>query len=177
MKHKKKTRQKKRDVTQHLARLPRKILQLHGRDNIAEFVLHELSNEDCFNLDRIAYVIDNPDFNCLKGIAGYCRPESYSGKTNIWQEPDTFSEHMKKSAFNNKVRHFCTESHFKRGESDKQVVSAIAHELDFTAPSFYAWIMKHDNHGILLYEKSDQTECDCDYLLEGLCLIGFCPVF
>ncbi len=172
-----KTSRKKRNVTHHLAGLPRKILQLHGRDNVTEFVLHELGNEDCFNLERVAYVIDNPDFDCLKGVAGYCRPEAYHAKSTIWEEPDVFSAHMKKSAFNNKIRHFCKPSRVKKGESDKKIVTAIAPELGFEHPSFYAWKMKHDNHGILLFQKGDDESGDYDYLLEGLCLIGFCPVF
>ncbi len=170
-------RRTKPSITHHLAGLPRKILQLHGRDNVTEFVLHELSGKECFNLERIAYVIDNPDFNCLKGVAGYCQPEAYHAKESIWQEADTFSEHMKKSAFNKKVRHLSKPSHVKQGVSDKQIVKEVAHELGFGHPSFYAWTMKHDNHGILVYEKADDKPCDCDYLLEGLCLIGFCPIF
>jgi len=170
------TSRKKRHVTHHLAQLPRKMLQLQGRDNVTEFVLHELGDEDCFNLERVAYVIDNPDFNCLKGIAGYCRPEAYQAKKSIWEEPDVFSAHMQKSPFNNKIRHFSKPSRVRHGESDKKIVTAIAPDLGFSKPSFYAWRMKHDNHGILLFEKNED-EHEYDYLLEGLCLIGFCPVF
>lgn len=177
MKRTRKKSPQKKGVTHHLVGLPRKILQLHGRDNVTEFILHELSNEDCFNLERVAYIIDNPDFNCLKGVAGYCRPEAYHAKQTIWQEPDRFSEHMKKAQFNNKVRHFSKPSLVKKGSSDEQIVRSIAPELGFVHPFFYAWKMKHDNHGILVYEKKDDHADDYDYLLEGLCLIGFCPVF
>lgn len=177
MKRRHKTSRKKKNVTHYLAGLPRKILQLHGRDNVTEFVLHELGTEDCFNLQRIAYVVDNPDFNCLKGVAGYCHQEAYHPRHSIWEEPDIFSEHMKKSAFNSKIRNFYKPSQVKNGASDAQIVAEIARELDFSNPSFYAWTMKHDNHGILLYEKADNDSCPCDYLLDGLCLIGFCPVF
>lgn len=160
-----------------LSCLPRKILGLHGRDNVIEFVLHELSKQECFDLEKAAYVIDNPDFNCLKGVAGFCRPEAYQSKSDIWEDPDNFSEHMKKAAFNKKIRSFQQESYLKRGEKPEQIIEQICHELGFEKPSFYAWNMKHDNQGILLYEKHEPVECDCDYLLDGLCLIGFCPVY
>lgn len=162
---------------QRLSGLPRNILGLHGRDNISEFILHELCKDDCFNLKRAAYVVDNPDFDCIKGVAGYCRPEAYKSEKSIWEDPDAFSEYMKKAAFNNKTRCFCKPSCVKKGESDKEIAKQVAQELGFLNPSFYAWKMKHDNHGLLLYEKVDDQECDCDYLIDGLCLIGFCPVF
>jgi hypothetical protein len=169
--------QKKRNIMHSLSSLPRKILQLHGRDNVAEFVLHELGKEDCFNLERAAYIVDNPDFDCLKGVAGYCRPEAYHSDRTIWEDPESFSKHMQQSSFNNKIRYFYKPSAVRKKKTDQQIVEAIAKELDFVNPSFYAWRMKHDNHGILLYEKLEPDVCDCEYLLEGLCLIGFCPIF
>ncbi len=177
MKHSDPFESKKRNIMHCLSCLPRKMLQLHGRENITEFVLHELGKKDCFNFERAAYIIDNPDFNCLKGVAGFCRPEAYVSQKDIWDEPDPFTEHMKKAAYNNKVRCFAKDSCVKRGGSDEQIVQQVSKDLGFEHPLFYAWKMKHDNHGILLYEKQDKEACDCSYLLEGLCLIGFCPVF
>lgn len=170
--------EKKYKLLQRLSKLPRRILQMHGRDNVAEFLLHELGNQECFNLDRVAYVIDNPDFDCIKGVAGYCREEEYHKDNNtIWDDAESFSAHMQKCPYNNKVRKFQRASGVKQGRSDQEIVEAIAQELGFDKPSYYAWNLKHDNHGILLYQKHDNEECDCDYLLDGLCMIGFCPVF
>lgn len=169
--------EKKRRILQKLSCLPRRMLQLHGRDNIAEFILHELSRQDCFNLDRVAYVIDNPDFNCLKGVAGYARDEEYVPDKEIWDAPDTFSEHMKSCSYNCKVRDFQKESGIKQGMSEVQIVKEVAKDLGFEQPSYYSWPLKNDNQGLLLYQKHDQDECDCDYLLDGLCLIGFCPIY
>lgn len=168
---------KKLTIAHNLSCLPRKILKLYGRDNLAEFVMHELGKQDCFDLERVAYIIDNPDFNWLKGVAGLSRLEAYQPKRNIWDEPEEFTAHMKQSPYNNKVRSFSKESGLKRGDSDTNIVKKFAADLGFEHPSFYAWPMKHDNHGILLYEKATNEPCDCEYLLEGLSLIGFCPVF
>lgn len=168
---------KKRDIMHNLSSLPRKILQIYGRENIAEFILHELGKQDNFNLKKAAYIIDNPDFDCLKGVAGYCLPEAYKSDKDIWQEPDAFTNYMKKSGFNNKIRGFNRSSCVKKGKSDQDIVNEVAADLGFEHPSFYAWKLKHDNHGILLYEKNDDESCDCDYLLDGLCIIGFCPIF
>ncbi len=170
-------RDKKQRIVHFLSSLPRKILGLHGRGNVVEFVLHELGRQECFDLEKAAYVIDNPDFDCLKGIAGFLRPEAFDLKYDIWADPDDFSEHMKKSEYNKKVRCYQRESCVKKGEKNDQIVKEIAHDLGFEHPFYYVWQMKHDNQGILLYEKHDDAKCDCDYLLDGLCLIGFCPVF
>ncbi len=169
--------ERKRAIADLLSSLPRKILGLHGRDNVVEFVLHELGRQECFDLEKAAYVIDNPDFDCLKGVAGFQRPEAYSLKSDIWTDPDSFSEHMKQSKYNNEVRCYHRNSGVKNGQKDEAIVKEVAQALGFDKPFYYSWDMKHDNHGILLYEKRDSADCDCDYLLEGLCLIGFCPVF
>lgn len=177
MKHTEELEEKKRKILQRISKLPRRMLQLYGRENSAEFILHELGKQDCFNLDRAAYIIDNPDFDCMKGIAGYCRGEEYGSEKEIWDDPETFTEHMKTCPYNTLVRNFIKESRKKQGLSDEQIVQEIAQDLGFDHPSFYSWPMKHDNQGILMYQKHDPEECDCDYLLDGLCLIGFCPVF
>lgn len=168
---------KKQNIMHCLSCLPRKILKLHGRHNISEFVIHELGKKECFDFDRAAYIIDNPDFNWLKGVAGLYQDEIYHPQKDLWVEIDEFTTHMEASPYNQQVRSFSKPSCVRNGDSDDQVVKKFAGELGFTNPSFYAWPMKHDNHGILLYEKIDEESCDCSYLLEGLSLLGFCPVY
>ncbi len=162
-------------LLQCVSSLPKKMLSMHGRDNVIEFVLHDLGQG--FNLKRAAYVVDNPDFNCLKGVAGFDREQVYQTDKNIWQDPEMFTSHMQQAPYNQQVRCFLTESLVKKGKSDQEIVKNISGMLGFQDPSYYAWPVKHDNHGLLIYEKCDQGNCDCDYLLDGLCLIGFCPVF
>jgi hypothetical protein len=169
--------ERKKRLADAISFMPRKILQLHGRDNVAEFVLHELGKKDNFNLARAAYIIDNPDFNCMKGVAGFSNQEVYSGSHEIWSEPEEFTRHMANSAFNNKVRGYATPSCKKKGCNDEQTVEQVSLDLGFSHPKWYSWDMKYDNHGLLVYEKAEEDSCDCDYLLDGLCLIGFCPVF
>jgi len=107
----------------------------------------------------------------------FYRPEAFTQKDDTWSDQECFSDHMKKSTYNNKVRCYQKGSCVKQGATDEQIVKDIARDLELENPSYYAWNMKHDNHGILMYEKHDKDSCDCDYLLEGLCLISFCPIF
>jgi hypothetical protein len=167
-------------VLNRLSQLPRKMLSLKDQGNITEFVLHELCQADCFDLEKAAYFVDNPDFDCLKGVAGVWRPEAYAtAHDDIWQNPNSFTAHMQGSPFNQKVRDFMRSSLRKNQESDEEIVHIIAQELHMENPGYYSWDMKHYNHGLLVYEKPCKKgdSCDVDTVLNGLSLLSFCPIF
>ncbi len=165
-------------VIDRLRRLPRKMLLLHGLDNVTEFVLHELASKDCFDLKKAAYFIDNPDFNCFKGVAGISNTE-ISGIEDIWVSPDAFTKSMTASPFNQHVRSFTYKSHKKNDELYEKVANDLANELGLECYDFYVWDMKHDNHGFLVCEKNDvslQEKLHDDIVIDGLSLLSFCPV-
>ncbi len=162
----------------YLSHLPKKIVGLDGVGNTPEFILHELCNENCFNLDKAAFFVDNPDFNHLKGVAGFASAEAYTNHAGIWQDPHAFSEHMRSAEFNQKVKNLSLES-LKRTEvlSDKAVAS-IAKELGFKNPAYRFWQMKHDNHGFLVYEYNGSALPGIEeHLDNSLYLLNFCPLF
>ena len=165
-------------ILDRLSGLPKRILSLHGKSNVTEFVMHELCAQDCFDLERAAYFVDNPDFDCLKGVAGFVKNEAFGDSCNIWDKPDEFTQHMKDASFNQKVRSFSKESLRRKGETDESIVQEIAQTLGFDNPGFFSWDMKHDNHGLFIYQKqSAQQDKQLECLFEGLCYFGFCPVF
>jgi len=162
-----------------LSHLPKRILSLHGRDNITEFVLHDLSHEQCFNLRKAAFFVNNPDFNCLKGVAGVAQRDIPQGLwNNIWEQKEMFSTYMRNAPFNRKVRGFAQCSLEKRQAPSSETIEVISRRLGIEKPSFYSLDMKHDNHGLLVFEKSnDQDYLDERCFLNGVSLLGFCPVF
>jgi hypothetical protein len=162
-------------IADNLRRLPRKMLQLHGLENVTDFVLHELCSKDCFDIPKAAYFVENPAFNCLKGIVGVSNQE-LQGIENIWGNPDPFIQAITQSLFHQKVRSFHYESHKNRGHSPEEMSKIIAQELGFGNYSFYAWDMKHDNHGLLVCEKDGQDHSQ-DVLVDGFSLLGFCPIY
>lgn len=166
-------------LLRRLSCLPRKLLHIQGHDNATEFILHELCHQDCFNIDRAAYFIDNPDFDCLKGVAGHCRNYSQTLEGDLWKDPHDFSQHMTRSPFNQQVRSLMQESAFKRKQNEQDLAHCLAKQLEFHKPSFYAWPMKHDNHGIFIYERAQEGgSSDVDEILpDGVCLLSFCPVY
>lgn len=160
-----------------ISSIPRKIVTLSGSDNVSEFVLHELCNKDCFNLKKAAYFIDNPDFNCLKGVAGFCSLE-LDGSPIDWSSPAAFTQTMQESKFNNSVRSVLKDSYKKKFGQKRPVVDDLVSSLGFSDHALCVWPLKHDNSGLLVYEKADKDDSFVeDHLMDALFLLSFCPVF
>ena len=168
---------KEHSVLHHLSHIAPQIVHLRDQENLTEFVLHELCCPECFNLEKAAYFVDNPDFDCLKGVAGFSRLEAYPNSCSIWESPKSFSLHMRKAPFNQKVRSMYTPSMKKSHVDDAVIAQEIAHNLGFENYNFYSWDMKYDNHGILLFERSEKEDVSEQHLQNGIRLLSFCPVF
>lgn len=166
-------------ILQHVCHLPRKIISLHEHhlDNVSEFVLYELSHKNGFNLHKAAYFVDNPDFNCMKGVAGFCNSDHVGQACDVWQNPEEFSKHMEQSSFNQQVRALCHESARCKGHSQEEMVKDIAGKLQLKHPHAISWNLKHGNHGLLIVEKEDEQDpWDTECLHNCAHILGFCPI-
>ena len=162
----------------NLVQLPHKIVQLHGNEYLPEFVLHELSHENCFDLSKVAYFVDNADFNCVKGVAGIDRAQHYGSSASIWDEPQAYTEYMRSAPFNTMVRAIQTCSNKRQAKSHEELAESIAQDLGFDNYGIRSWPLKHDNDGFIMYEKGSITDTFADdYLIKGLHLLSFCPIF
>jgi len=162
----------------YLSHLPKKIVALDGVGNTPEFILHELCNENCFNLSKAAFFVDNPDFDYLKGVAGFASSEAYVDPKGIWHDPQVFSEHMRNATFNQKVKNLSLQSLKKTEVLSEDAVTKIARELGFNNPAYRFWQMKHDNHGFLVYEYNGSALPGIEeHLDNSLYLLNFCPIF
>ncbi len=174
----KKNMQKHYEMVQFLLNIPSRIVQLHGLENITEFVLHDISSEQCFNFSKVGYFVDNPDFDCFKGVAGYHLNQQFSPQQIIWDDPYLFSSHMKQANFNNEVRKLACTSPKKGSICEKAFVKEVAQELKFDDPSYFCWKMKHDNHGLVIFEHANgHDHWDQKDLAKGLNLLSLCPIF
>lgn len=169
---------RKKEIFECLHGVPRRILQLHGTENIAEFLVHHFSRPECFNLSHAAYFIDNPDFDYFKGIAGVHSKER-SSIVNHWEDPNLFSHHMSSSMFNQKVRSIEKQSLKLHDHDEAMVVSELAKELNVNNPFYKTLPMKYNNYGIFLFEPIDKQEYENidEHMQESLYLLGFSPVF
>jgi hypothetical protein len=165
-------------IAQFLSAVPGKIVSLHGRENVTEFVLHDLAGKSCFNLAKASYLVDNPDFDHLKGVAGYATTQAYEHSDAIWDNPDHFTRHMQGAPFNKQVRSILRKSPKKGCLQAQDIVNVVAEELQMSDPHFFCWDMKHYNHGLFIYEHMNgHAEWDEQDLMNGLNLLSLCPVF
>ncbi len=170
--------QREHNMLKYINTLPRRIVQLHGTHNVTEFVLHDMCQERCLNFNKAAYFIDNPAFNCTQGIAGFARQEAFGQADSIWDEPTVFTQHMQQSPFNQKVRQLSHQSLLHTDEGHKKLAAELAQDLGYTNHDYCTWPLKHDNHGVIVYEKADtDDELSHDQIVDSLHLLSFCPVF
>lgn len=157
--------------------LPHQILRLNELDNATEFVLHSLCDEGCLNLSKAAYFVDNPDFDCLKGVAGFNKEEGIFTCDTVLESGQPFSDHVNKCAYNQKVRGISLQSPKRNGDSPQKAMETLAEMLGMTQPSCHSWNIKHDNFGLLIFEREDAADRDLhEEFLQGLSILGFCPV-
>lgn len=167
------------EIVKKLATMPSNIVGLHGHDNITEFVLHDLCDKNCFNLVKAGYFVDNPDFDFFKGVAGYHRGQSYVQPHAIWDDPALFTKHMQQKPFNKQVRTVTKNSPKRHSLCDVDFIAFIAQELGLEQPEYYCWQMKHDNHGLLVFEHDPDNEryWNARDLAQAVHLLSLCPVF
>ena len=160
------------ELFMRLSALPQKMVLLHGMANMPDFILHDLSHQAFFNLKKVAYFVDNPDFNCCKGVTGF-HEEGECGH-NVWQDPDNFNQYMRSLEFNQKVRQVSLPSLYATNRIDS-VVQELSHELEIEQARVYSFPLKYGNHGILLIESKNALPSH-DFLSQGASLLAFCPV-
>ncbi len=159
-----------------LAQIPYNMLNNSNQNNIAEFVLHELCNSNCFNISKAAYLVNNKDFRCLKGIAGFYQPEAFSQEESIWQRPENFSLHMENAAFNKKVRDINKQNLILNEDPHcKELMQSIAKDLELENAEIWTTHLKYNNTGVLIYQKPPQELTN--YLNHGFSFLGLCPLF
>jgi len=170
--------QRQANILRSLSVIPKKILSLHGRDNLTEFVMHDICQENCFNIQRAAYFVNNPDFNCLKGVVGVSIPEVPQGLwTDIWRQNEMFSTYMRNSPFNRKVRNFSQCSLEGVDIPNDEIIEGVSRNLGIKNPSYFSVDMKHGNHGLFVYEGDHDDDLKDRHLVDGVSLLGFCPIF
>lgn len=165
------------EILRRAAHLPKHMNLHQDRNNIVEFVLHGLAAPDCFNLTKVAYFVDNPDFDHFKGIVGHNRHEAYGD--DHWQTPDHFSNHMQNKNFNQVVRSIALPSVGRNNKNPEIFCNELAYSLGIENSRFFSWPLRHANTGYVLFEHDTHHfhELLEEHLELGMHLLGFCPFF
>ena len=151
-----------RSLIDKLSKLPHKILRYYHLPTLPQMMLHELGHDDCFGFSKAIYLIDNPDFDHLVGIAGFHKKECLQHKNDIWESPEIFEKILHDSPFYNEVKKVIRQSLRRDKEIDPKNTNdlfKLGKCVGMTNPEFFSWDMKHGNHGILIYE-TDKNLCD-----------------
>ncbi|MFC1854263.1 hypothetical protein ACFLY6_00130 [Candidatus Dependentiae bacterium] len=162
-----------RGLVDGILALPHKIVQNHHVDGLAQLVLYDISNPGRFGLKKAAYLVDNPDFDCLHGIAGFHHGEFEAPPDDVWKNPVESAKTMNDLTFNKNVRSFKSCS-LNRQKSDH---SKILSEFEIENPSTIGWPMKYGNHGIFIYESRDDVCVWRKSVLASIvALLGLCAI-
>jgi hypothetical protein len=167
-------------LASYLSGLLHKVLHYHDVDALPQIVLHEIGHDHSFALSKATYLVDNPDFNHLSGVAGYDNCECGLHHEDMWKDPYSFAKDMKEAQYHNNVRAFLNDS-LKRKDvnlNDASEVKDLGKLLGLQNPEFFAWSMKHGNHGLLLFEKKemDENPWKKDLLRNVSALLSFCGI-
>lgn len=154
-----------------------KVIDNHHLENLSEFVLHDICSDDLLNANKVAYLVNNPGFLCMKGVAGWNNQDAFD-KGFGWENQKDFTSHMLKSSFNQKVRKI-NDKHIPVSSSglDKNEVFKLADYLEIEDPFYHVWNMKHANQGLLILEKKDKNEEIFEHLPYFVSILSFCPIF
>lgn len=168
------------ELAKNISRLLGKVQKYHEVDGLADIVLHELCHDECFGLKKATYLIDNPDFNHLLGVSGFCDQDCCHHKHDMWMNPYTFKDDMKKAQFYNDVKNFLKDSLKKRDIdlANSKDITDLGKILGMKKPEFFSWDMKHGNHGLLIFERSNKPIDDwrSNLLSNFSALLGFCGI-
>jgi len=161
-------------ILESLSRLPEYLIKHHEEQRLADLVLHHMCKDDCFGLQKAAYLVNNPDFACLKGVSGWHR-EDMPVDSCAWAGQDIVLSHLERSSFHKNIQNIqaCALDH----KVDDNELQDLAREIGFENPRYIIFPIKHGNEGIFLYEKmhTDAHELT-SVITRGACYLGLCPV-
>ncbi len=142
-----------------LAEIPRKILLHYEVQDLPEIVLHHISHDDVFGFDKAVYLVDNPDFDCLKGVAGYSCDECKFHSQDVWSKPENFHTDMRCACFNSQIKHFIRNGLRRKGSNkpDENEILELGEALGIKNPAFLSWNMQHGNNGILIFHTPEHN--------------------
>jgi hypothetical protein len=160
-------------LVDYITQLVKSIVINQEQKNLAQAVLHHLGHEFGFNFQKIVYVVENPDFHQMIGVAGYDKQECNLHSNDIWSNLEDFNNQMQEAAFNTLVTSI---SHTSEEETDKKL-QMITQQLGMSHCECITWNMKHGNHGFFLFEPSENLNPWLKNVLENtVSLLSFCPI-
>lgn len=167
-------------LASNVSGLLHKVLNHYYIDGLAAILLHELGHDNAFKLNKATYLVDNPDFNHLLGIAGYDHEECHMHKDDLWLTPQSFLTDMKDAEYHNSVRSYLNNSLTRKdiNLNDSRELEELGKNFGLSNPQFFSWNMKHGNRGFLLFEPKEpqNSSWKIGLLRNVVALLSFCAI-
>lgn len=144
------------NVVSYLLKLPTKILQNAHQAGLQELVLKYLAEKNFFNFKKAAYLLDNPSFDCCKGVAGFDITD-FSDEDewlDLWENNDKKNRCINYAEYNKKIKTLSCNSIFLKAQNDQNIFFDFAkNSLNFNNPKMIFSENKYGNHGLFFYEE------------------------
>lgn len=165
-------------LLQHLGNLRKMMIHHHELEHLTEFVLHDLCSGPCSHINKAAYFANNPDFDILRGVAGYAKQDLQVPVDDVWNNQKKFVSVIHDSRFHQNVRQSNDRSFEIGRSSEKYMVEKLADQLEIANPAYHVWNLKHANYGLLIYEPSmnDLNHIQKN-LVDSLYYLSFCSIY
>jgi hypothetical protein len=166
----------KESIINHILQIPGHIMQHHHLCNLPALVLCHLASQEGFGLEKVAYLVDNPDFDCTHGITGVCQSQQKPNE-NLWSAPEKNINRIIEEKFHNQVKGIQISSLSNKNNCRESYIEKIANQLEIKNPTAISWQMKHNNNGLLLFQvdKTHQLASWKKFLLERTAsFLGMC---
>ncbi|MFH0898770.1 MAG: hypothetical protein V1855_04275 [bacterium] len=168
------------DFLRTLLRMPRKILENHEVDGLAQMVLHELGQKENLDLKRAFFLVSSPDFNYLKGVAGFCGNESSHCCKGMWEDTQMFYGHVQNTAFYADMKKLLQQERYHQDGAlqKEEYLEDVGSILGMKSPQIHSWNLRNGNKGIFIFEEGSKKMCstDKDILDHITALLGLCPL-
>jgi hypothetical protein len=139
--------------------IPQQITSYHHLDGLVDLVLYTIAKADCLSFSRAAYFVDNPDFNHLRGVCGFCVTTNLA---NCAQDQKSMIQQIQKSPYNCRVKTINQES-LRANNIDPtkpENVAKLCESLEIKNPKICNWDLKHNNYGLLIFETATPRCCN-----------------
>lgn len=148
------------DIFSCLIQLPKQILSHSNVEGLHGLILKYLASKKFFNFDKAAYFLDNPSFNCSKGIAGFHLKDFKDDEEwlDLWECPEKQNKCIEKAEYNQKIKNLsCNSLSILAKKSEQSLLNFAKQKLEIKQPSFLFSNVKNGNVGILFYEDNKKN--------------------
>lgn len=149
-------------LVSNLLQLPKHILRNAHAEDLPALILKKLASKKYFTLNKAAYFLDNPEFNVLKGIAGYdVNEDDDCDEVESLDDLQTKSIKFLSGDFHTSVKNARMNSFYANHKNEADIKTALTEFAQKTLatenPIIYQWHSKHGNHGLFFCDPKEHS--------------------